>query len=250
MANETFINHFIKTREDLLAFSKHLDIVNHGDIKGLAREAITTQFLNTNLPSLVEYKTGEIIDYENQKSGQVDIILQSVTSPKIHLHNNLQISLADAVIAVIEVKSNLTTASFDNESHLKSAFISFQKIKRLKRFYKLDGLNESHENHKNTPCILFAFSGPLPNTLIKKYIEYHKNFNIGFDDFAPDLTIVLDKGYAIHRNNGWIGPIDGDQPFLFRDNKEKCLIPFFVYLCKMIEVWNMKVKHTRFQDYF
>lgn len=250
MASQTLIDHFVRTRLNLLALSTHLDIVNHGDIKGIAREALITQFLNTNLPSLVDWKTGEIIDCNDQKSGQVDIVLQSVSSPRVHLYNNIQISLADAVIATIEVKSTLTTASWEESSHLKSALMTFQKIKSLHRDHKLKGTDQYHKPHKNTPCILFAFSGPTYETLIEKYITYSELNQIEFDDFAPDLTIVLDRGYAIFRNDGWITPIIGTKPFSFKLDKDRCLIPLFVYLCKLIEVWNVDIKHTKFQNYF
>jgi len=250
MASQTLIDHFARTRANLLALSNHLGIVNHGDIKGVGREALITQFLNTNLPSLVEWKTGEIIDCYDKKSGQVDIVLQSVSSPRIHLYNNSQISLADAVIATIEVKSTLTTASWDESSHLKNALVTFQKIKALHRDHKLNVTDPSHHPHKNTPCILFAFSGPNPETLVEKYVSYSENYNIDFEDFAPNLTIVLDKDYAIFKNDGWITPAKGTEPFLTTPGTDRCLIPLFVFLCKLIEVWNVDIKHTKFQNYF
>lgn len=248
MASKTLKAHFDKVRTNLISLSEHLSIAKHGDIKGAGREALINQFLKSSLPSQVEFYTGEILDKNDLKSGQIDIIVQAFTSPKIHLLNDLKIALSDSVIAIIEVKSNLTTGNMSKESHLKQALDTFRKVKALQRDHKLKG-NSTHNNHPNTPCVLFSFSGPTIETLTTKLVEYSEINKITLDEFAPDLTIVLDKNYSIFRNDGWISPKNGKTPFLQGSNKHSCVANLFVYLSKIIEVWNSTTKFTKFQEY-
>lgn len=249
MASNTLINHFKHTRQNLITLSKHLDIVKHGDIKGLGREAFISQFLKANLPSEINFVTGEIIDSNDLRSNQIDVILQSFSSPKIPIFENIQVSLSDTVISVIEIKSKLTTGSWQRNNHLKLALENFESVKSLKRSNLIPG-SITHRPHPNTPCVLVAYSGPTYEKLIQKLVDYHTTFNKSFDTFAPDLVIVLDRGYAIARNDGWISKKVGNQPFILFNNDDNCLVPLFVYLCKLIEVWNSKKTHTKFQLYF
>lgn len=248
MASNTLKEHFVKVRGDLIALSEHLDIAKHGDIKGSGREALINQFLKSNLPSQVDFYTGEIVDKNDLKSGQIDIIVQAFSSPKIHLLNDLKIALADNVIAVIEVKSNLTTGDMTKGNHLKQALDTFRAVKLLQRDYKLKG-NHTHRDHPNTPCILFSYVGPSKALLIKKFVEYGMVNKLDFDQFAPDITVVLDKDYSIFRNDGWISTTSSDKSFL-ENKKRPSLTSLFVYLCKIIEVWNSSPKYTKFQEYF
>ncbi len=243
MASETLMEHFAKVRTNLISLSDHLGIAKHGDIKGTGREALINQFLKANLPSQVDFYTGEIIDKNNFTSGQIDIIVQSFSSPKIHLINDLKIALADNVIAIIEVKSVINTG------HLKHALDSFKKVKLLNRSHNLKG-NNTHDNHPNTPCILFGFHGPTKESLISKIIEYSEKNDIPFDSFAPNVIIVLDRDYAICRNDGWLFSKNGEVPFLTAPTNKSCITSLFIYLSKMIEVWNSYPKFSKFENYF
>lgn len=122
------IKHLESTREILIAHSLHFNNAKHSDILGFCRETIINEFLAKNCPSIIEYITGEIIDSKDNRSGQVDIVMQTNYSPKIPLYENHSLSFADTVIGAIEIKSNLTTAGIENTSHLKSALDNIQKI--------------------------------------------------------------------------------------------------------------------------
>ena len=120
MEHRVLSEHFGKVKANLLALAEHFDIAEHGDVKGYGREALVDEFLRAHLPDQVEYLTGEILDEDDARSGQVDIILQSKTRPKIPLWGNIHLAFCDAVIAAIEVKSTLTT------QHLESSLQNFQ----------------------------------------------------------------------------------------------------------------------------
>ncbi|XDD45265.1 DUF6602 domain-containing protein [Leptospira sp. WS39.C2] len=192
--------HFSHIKKRLIQFSKHFDIIKQGDLKGYGREALVTEFLKQHLPDNIEYLTGEIIDYDDNRSGQNDIILQSKNSPKIPLYGNIHLSFSDAVIAVIEVKSDLNT------QHLEASLKSFQKIKSLRKECVIRGDAQMSDLNR-IPCILFAYSGPTLDTLLKHINSYREKNNLTLDNFAPDLIIILDSDYYLSRNNGWNFPI-------------------------------------------
>jgi hypothetical protein len=72
--------------EHLLLFSKSLigQAKNTTNL-GSAREALISNFLVQNLPSAIEYPSGELFDQKDRRSGQIDVILLPQSSPKLHL---------------------------------------------------------------------------------------------------------------------------------------------------------------------
>lgn len=249
--------HFDAIRDDLLHHYKQSGLANHSDIKGLAREGFINSFLKSNLPSLVEYKTGEVLDCNDNKSGQVDIILQSALSPKIHLHNDIQITLSDFVLAAIEVKSDLTTASYKEKSHLKSALETFNKIKKLKRTHFVTyHSNEKTESiiHPNTPCFLIAYDGPTKETLHKHLKDFSSYvYSYKYQEFWPEVISVIKQNYTIIVHDGLFASPEPFFDFTYTHTEKdeiNCLIPFFVYLCRVVESWNSQLHHTPFLDYF
>jgi hypothetical protein len=127
MTHRVLSEHFGSIKRRLVEHSRHFDIADHGDIKGHGRKALVQEFLESHLPAQVEYLTGEILDPNDRRSGQVDVILQSRAHPKVPLLGNLHLAFSDAVVAAIEVKSNLTT------QHIETTFDQFAKIKALGR---------------------------------------------------------------------------------------------------------------------
>ncbi len=107
MTDRILVKHFSNIRDRIKKYGEHVGIAEHGDVKGLAREGIIKEFLKQNLPSIVEFKTGQIIDHNDELSGQLDIIFQSPFAPHINLFQDIQLTMADATLGVMEVKSNL-----------------------------------------------------------------------------------------------------------------------------------------------
>lgn len=201
MKERILSEHFGKVKNTLIEYSKHFDIANHGSMKGFGREALINEFLKTHLPDQIEYLTGEILDEFDTRSGQVDIILQSKYFPKIPLLSDIQLVFADAVMAAIEVKSDLNT------QHLEKSLDQFVKIKSLKRQTKIEGGVNALSLEK-IPCIIFAFKGLSRKTLIANIKKYAKDRKISIDLCAPDIVVVLNSNFYLCNNDGWIFPID------------------------------------------
>jgi hypothetical protein len=243
--------HFSRARERLLQYAEHIGITKHGDVKGAAREGVISIFLKENLPSLVEFKTGEILDCNDQRSGQLDIVLQSISSPRIPIFDNIQITLSDAALGVIEVKSNLTTASWDSSSHLKSALDTFRKVKNLARVTRIKAhVGDRIVEFEKTPCFLIAYKGPTKQTLVDKLLDYGRHFELSLDEYAPEVVCVLDRNYNVYRNNAWLlEPIEGSD-FLFDGELVECLEGVFSYICRIVETWNVLNYTTQLKRYF
>jgi hypothetical protein len=236
--------HFGKVKQKLLDYSSHFDIAHHGDIKGYGREAIVQEFLSTHLPDQVEYLTGEILDANDERSGQVDVILQSKHHSKIPLLGNLHLVFADSVIAAVEVKSTLTT------QHLFAALDQFKKIKALKRNVVL-GFGTAAKL-TSIPCIIFAFNGPKRETLIDSINKYAKKNELSLDAFCPDMVVVLAGDYYICKNNGWQLPVVSGNAY-FRDWSglpHENLVGMYNYLNNLIQSYLSNLPYINIGQYF
>ncbi|WP_138553671.1 DUF6602 domain-containing protein [Pseudoalteromonas rubra] len=199
MKHRLLSEHFGKVKKTPLQYSEHFDIANHGDIKGYGREALVNIFLKEHLPDSIEYLTGEIFDEFDKRSGQVDIILQSKSFPKVPLLGNTQLVYSDAVMAAIEVKSNLT------KQHLYAIFEQFKKVKLLNRKAIIKG-GGMLSDLKKIPCIIFAFKVPVHRKIVEHVNKFSVLKKVPLTDFAPDMVVVLDSDFYICRNDGWIFP--------------------------------------------
>ncbi|RII26250.1 MAG: hypothetical protein CXR31_11170 [Geobacter sp.] len=246
MTYRVLSDHFGKIKNRLIEYSKHFDIADHGDIKGYGREALVQEFLLTHLPDQLEYLTGEILDEDDNRSGQVDIILQSKLHPKIPLLGNIHLTFVDSVIAVVEVKSNLTT------QHLVAALDQFKRLKALKRSVKLE-MGPLAAKLNAIPCIIFAFKGPKKETLIESINKYAKKNKINLNDFCPDMVVVLDSDYYICKNDGWQFPVIPIHGAYFRDwggLPHENLVGLYNYLNNLIQSYLAANPRIEIRKYF
>lgn len=236
--------HFAHVKHKLLSFAAHFEIAKHGDIKGYGREALTEEFLKSHLSDQVDFLTGEIVDSEDGRSGQIDIILQSKKSPKIPLWGNIHLSYSDAVLAIIEVKSNLTT------EHLDNSLNASKKIKSLKRDVILN-LSPFQRPLDKIPYIVFAFTGLTETSILKHINNYSKRHKIPFDDFAPDMIVVLDKDFYICKNDGWQFPIVPGGYFRnWNGVSDENLVGLYNYLTNIIVAYDSKERIINIARYF
>lgn len=255
MADSILKSHFNKTRKTLIELSKHFDIVKNGTVKGNIREGVVHEYLQKNLPTIVDYLTGEIIDIKGTRSGQIDIILQSISDPRIQLYKDQHIALCDAVLAVIEVKSTLTTGKPDGQNSFVQALTTFKKVKSLDRKEKIKSIDSDTSDKVTIPCILFAYKGPSYETIAKAlraYTSHYKYKQEECNKFLPDVIVVLNKGYYIYKEDGWIFKRDKkiiEGKLCPKKEKEETLIGMFVYLCNIIQSWNKNRHYSNYVEY-
>ncbi len=231
------VEHLKNVADTLQKHGQQMGIAKHGDNSGAAREALTKLFLQQHLPASVAYLTGELFDHTDKRSGQIDLIVHPVSSPRLHLIENISLVFNDAALAAIEVKSTLTTASTGSASHLRSALDSCLRIKSMERAYSIKGMKKhGMVELRRTPVIIFAFDGPTVETLREKLWEYQSANKLSLD-MLPDIITVLNRGYYLVQNNGWLIDPVPDESVHWSQNiaPEGVLIGMYAYLTQIIE---------------
>ncbi|KAH0791581.1 GTPase [Histomonas meleagridis] len=92
------------------------------------REAFCRLFLQSHLPPCYRVTSGEIIDSSSNVSGQIDIIVVNDSSPTLTIDKSGSIispTLADNVLAAVEVKTNL------NVEQLRKSLSQLRPVKAL-----------------------------------------------------------------------------------------------------------------------
>jgi hypothetical protein len=201
-SRETIATHFNRVREALVALFKNSKSASHGVVQGALREGFVHSVLKGHLGDSLAWSSGQIVTRapKNWQSGQLDLILHRSDSPQIHLHDGfLRLIPSSAAIAVIEVKSNLTTGAMEigKSSALLHALDSL--CNAIKTSSDLEPI-PSERNLGSTralPTFLVAFtSGQTPDTIVEKVSEYLKNRNLDARAFWPWAILVLSGGRA------------------------------------------------------
>lgn len=232
------LEHLKNNKEALTYLSKLIGIANHPVNIGTAREGLISNFLEKNLPEFIRYHSGEIFDSKGNRSGQIDIVLHPITSPKIYLNNNINMFPAETVLCALEVKSNLTTGK---NSHLDASLELCKKIKNLiisrrKSEYQFSPYVVDADK---VPYIIFAYKGPLLKTLSKSISEYSKREDFTSRDL-PDLIVVLDRGYYLVKNKNWhTYEASSEDLYMVFENVNYTLLGIFEYILKLVECWSL-----------
>jgi hypothetical protein len=78
---------------------------------GAEREAVIDNFLSAVFPNQFRFGTGDATDINGNRSGQLDVVIESSKSPSLPSipASNSRLYLAESISAVIEVKSTIST---------------------------------------------------------------------------------------------------------------------------------------------
>ena len=223
MKTKLLLEHLNNCKEQLLQFAKHAGILEHKGNLGTVREGFIKNFLEDNLPENIKYHSGEIFDSNGNQSGQIDIVLHPISSPKLFIHKAINLFPIETVLAAIEVKSNLNDIS--------SIVESCKKVRDLQ---------------SDLPYIAFRYQGNSQKTLIEnmqKKLANGQGFHVGH---LPNIIVVLRQNYCLVRGNNWHhanATVEEVYSEVLTD--EKVLLGLFSYLLKLIEEWSAKPeKHS------
>lgn len=231
-------------------------ISQHGGNLGTARESVVKYFLESNLPSNLDFTSGEIFDSLDRRSGQIDIIVHNSHSLKLNYAAGLDMVPIDNVLALIECKSSLTTGSMTSgSSHLKSALDSCVKSKSLYRINPI-GIDSNYLKSNNlmpqdlailenqtglcatlpkTPHMIIAFQGPEVQTLRDSLSSYMRENRIDLEDM-PNVITVLDRGYYLVKNDGFlIKKLENNVHYSMNKSQKSTLVGIYMYLMKLAE---------------
>lgn len=250
--------HLDRVRKTLLSKAKEIGIAEHGTVSGSSRELILTEFFSKNLPRGFDYVTGEIIAPDDQRSGQIDILVLPHTAPRIVLSEPYCLGLVDAVASVIEVKSTLTTADIDSSSDLRNALNGITRVRSL-QMSKLQPwpwqatMDDSHQVAlPHIPAFVIAYYGPTKETLLRHLADWGRRNGI---ESLPNIVTCLDRDYTIIRNDGWmfvkkrLDPEYRDCLYLSNPISRTCLADLFDYLMKCLQAWTYSQPRTPLKGY-
>jgi hypothetical protein len=176
-----------KLRDD---FEHVRETIPHSGEKGGETEDRVREFLNGHLPKRFHATKGFVIDIDNQMSGHQDVIIYDEQSSPVYKYDGAnQIVSADAVAAIMEVKSVL------NKSHLEDAFAKIEEVKRLTKRPISDmdqKATESTLTTTGTLGIIFGFGSEITlEKLADHCVELNEKFEMAH---RPDIIVVLDDG--------------------------------------------------------
>lgn len=104
---------------------------DHKGLRGSTREEVVAKFLSEQLPGRFGVSSGEAIDADGNRTGQLDIVIfdRSAVAPLLKRASG-DLLPAEALLAVIEVKSTLT------QKDLNMAAKAAKRISNLRPFGK------------------------------------------------------------------------------------------------------------------
>jgi hypothetical protein len=225
----------------LLAFSQSvIGQAEHKTDLGSAREALISNFLMRNLPSAIEYSSGELFDTDDNRSGQIDLILLPNSSPKLHLFGAITLAAVDSVLAAVEVKSHLITGG--PKAELTKALMHCKKLKKLKRDRRMTVMFLNHEGEFLTcPYILFAYEGAQAETVLA-HLEKARS-TIGLESL-PDLIVVLKPDYVLAKRSSWTQAGATTKSVYFRGKAEQpALFYLYSFIIGLVEFWAANTRH-------
>ena len=127
--NEFSLGDLIETSAEIMAMNLKSRLLEHPGELGTAREQVVREFLRAHLPKRFEVSTGFAFDCTGQLSKQLDVVIcDSAVCPRFEIPGRKFLFPCEAVVAVGQVKSSLTS-----RQHLKEALSNLSSVKALDR---------------------------------------------------------------------------------------------------------------------
>jgi hypothetical protein len=207
-------------KSELLLGASKAAIFEHKGIRGDERAASLAKFFRERLPDKFGIGKGEAIDFEDRRTGQLDVIIYDRSScvPLSAQRENLLLP-AEALYAVIEVKSIV------NQEELTTSYKAAAKVRALRPFEsefvapRQDGASAS-DGRVRCMYVIFGYTSNLSNDEDWLEKENQRLASAAVEANAPldcvDRLIVLDRGML--RPSASAGKrVSGDDISLFVD---------------------------------
>lgn len=171
----------------------------HGDsdVKGGHNERIVSDFLREHSHADSIVQNAEVIDFNGERSGEMDILLCNKYQP--FRSESPEIVIVEAVDLCVQVKAVL------NDAELDRVFKNCQSLKKLTRTYRSDDFRDVMKEKSRAfvgqpPYFVIAFESELSwETLLKRFVEKKKSVA---PENQPDLIAWLDKGLLLNLRDG------------------------------------------------
>jgi hypothetical protein len=197
-------DHFSHVRTTLLSMYEESRSASHTVVTGTLREGFIRAALQGHLPTTSAWSSGQLVGYapNNNRSGQLDIIIHSGELPQIHIHDGyVRLVPSDAAVGVVEVKSDLTTGNHvalggKATNVLTTALNSLVSAKRIDR-----RVGPANVALAPVPVHIVAFHCGQEATKLFTSISDYMNLNaLNRNDFWPESVVVLRGAKKKHPN--------------------------------------------------
>ena len=201
--SEVFNSVLSKAAKQLLLDADKASDFEHKGIKGDERAGPLAAFMNEHLPKRFSIAKGEAIDFKDNRTGQLDILIfDTMACAPLIVGTENHLVPAESLYAVIEVKSILT------KQHLESSFANAGKLKQLRPYKKKfitarkDGSDASDGNPR---CIhvIFAYKSDIKKDgwASAEYARISAAASLHDQEIsAIDRVIVLDRGVILPKD--------------------------------------------------
>jgi hypothetical protein len=141
--------------------------------KGREREAFVNGFLAEVLPPHFRFGSGDAVDSEGRRSGQLDIVVEYPYLPSLPLvmGRSPRLYLAEGIVAVIEVKSDLASQWNEVEETAK-------QLRQLQRNYGYEGgVSIGPRATPTIPLFAVGYKGWSNFGKVQEHVDLAKGIN-------------------------------------------------------------------------
>ncbi|GGD20399.1 hypothetical protein GCM10011587_26200 [Pyruvatibacter mobilis] len=190
--------------------------LQHRGLRGNERANALREFLANHLPRVFEVGNGEAIDFRDDRSGELDLfIFDRATAAALQTSSESALIPAEALYAVIEVKTKLTQEELDKSTAAAA------KLRRLKPFKKafVAARTGGRASFSRCRCPYFVFAYET-NLAEEDWAskEYRRIYNaadkMGVAIDVVDRVIVLNRGIILPNKRQSLLEEDSDGIFL------------------------------------
>jgi hypothetical protein len=196
-------------------------VLRHNATAGAAREQLIRDFLSNHLPELITVVSGQIIDADDNFSKQQDIVLVLKSMPRLPFANGNDLIFQEGVVATIEIKTTLDTATIktigENIASVRSLCSSVGGSAQL-------GITHNWPANRILTAIV-TYGGASLEVLAGSLFTLT-------DSSKPDLLLDLSKGLLI-RDNDLLVQKQSEYEYLLVDNPAEGFKFFLTFLTEI-----------------
>lgn len=154
--------------------------------KGHEREAFINGFLSQVLPPSFRFGSGDAIDQNENRSGQLDIVVEYPFVPSLPIvaGRSPRLYLAEGIVAVIEIKSNVA----DQWDEVEKTATQLRTVTR--NYTYPEGLSIGPRAVKEVPLYIVGYAGWKKFETVKQRVDVAKGIN---------GVLVIEDGHFVGR---------------------------------------------------
>lgn len=200
MPSKTFDQLLEDAEEQLWLGFKRAGTKKHTVLRGASREEALADFLTAQLPSRFAVTQGEAVDAKEHRTTQLDVVVydRNLTAPLLSERSG-DLLPAEALLAVIEVKSTLTKAELEKCARAAKSLAALEPYGR--QFLPPRTAGEAADDGR-TRCMysVIAFTSDLGEAdwATKEWLRLHaatKTESVEVERI--DRVLVLDRGMLV-----------------------------------------------------